>query len=91
MALVVRPDSPIKTDRRPGRRQPKQSLARLNYGHQGTVTIPHLAMEEFLQTAGIDIKDIPFRGEPLVMTDLLGGRIDVARSCSAPRRARTCG
>ena len=49
----------------------------LNYGHQGPLTIPHLAMEEFL-TAKIDIKDIPFRGEPLVMTDLLGGRIDVA-------------
>ena len=35
-------------------------------------------MEEFLQAAAIDIKDIPFRREPLVMTDLLGGRIDVA-------------
>jgi tripartite-type tricarboxylate transporter receptor subunit TctC len=77
MALVVRPDSPIKSvadlvaaaKAKPGA---------LNYGHQGNVTIPHLAMEEFLQTAGIDIKDIPFRGEPLVMTDLLGGRIDVA-------------
>jgi tripartite-type tricarboxylate transporter receptor subunit TctC len=77
MALVVRPDSPIKSiadlvaaaKAKPGA---------LNYGHQGNVTIPHLAMEEFLLTAGIDIKDIPFRGEPLVMTDLLGGRIDVA-------------
>jgi tripartite-type tricarboxylate transporter receptor subunit TctC len=35
-------------------------------------------MEEFLNYANIDIKDIPFRGEPLVMTDLIGGRIDVA-------------
>lgn len=77
MALAVRPDSPIKTiadlvaaaKAKPGA---------LNYGHQGAVTIPHLAMEEFLLSAGIDIKDIPFRGEPLVMTDLLGGRIDVA-------------
>jgi len=77
MALVVRNDSPIKSiadlvaaaKAKPGA---------LNYGHQGNVTIPHLAMEEFLLTAGIDIKDIPFRGEPLVMTDLLGGRIDVA-------------
>lgn len=77
MALAVRPDSPIKNiadlvaaaKAKPGA---------LNYGHQGAVTIPHLAMEEFLLAAGIDIKDIPFRGEPLVMTDLLGGRIDVA-------------
>jgi tripartite-type tricarboxylate transporter receptor subunit TctC len=77
MALGVRPESPIKTvadlvaaaKLKPGA---------LNYGHQGVVTIPHLAMEEFLQAAAIDIKDIPFRREPLVMTDLLGGRIDVA-------------
>ena len=77
MALAVRPDSPIKiiadlvaaAKSKPGA---------LNYGHQGAFTIPHLSMEEFLLTAGIDIKDIPFRGEPLVMTDLLGGRIDVA-------------
>jgi tripartite-type tricarboxylate transporter receptor subunit TctC len=77
MALAVKADSPIKTvadlvaaaKSKPGA---------LNYGHQGIVTIPHLAMEEFLQAAAIDIKDVPFRGEPLVMTDLLGGRLDVA-------------
>jgi len=77
MALAVRPDSPLKTvadlvaaaKARPGA---------LNYGHQGPLTIPHLAMEEFLLAASIDIKDIPFRGDPLVMTDLLGGRLDVA-------------
>jgi len=77
MALAVRPDSPIKTvgdlvtmaKQRPGA---------LNYGHQGPLTIPHLAMEEFLQVAGISIADIPFRGEPLVITDLIGGQIHVA-------------
>ena len=77
MALAVLPGSPIKNiadlvaaaKARPGA---------LNYGHQGVLTIPHLAMEEFLQAAKINIKDIPFRGEPLVMTDLLGGRLDVA-------------
>ena len=63
MALAVRTDSPIKTvgdlvamaKQRPGA---------LNYGHQGPLTIPHLAMEEFLQTASITMTDIPFRGEP---------------------------
>ena len=77
MALAVRPNSPIKTlgdlvamaKQRPGA---------LNYGHQGPLTIPHLAMEEFLQAAGIAIADIPFRGEPLVLTDLIGGQINVA-------------
>ena len=88
MALAVQPDSPIKNvadlvalaKTRPGA---------LNYGHQGPLTIPHLAMEEFLLAAKIDIKDIPFRGEPLVLTDLLGGRLDVASIVLGSASART--
>jgi len=77
MALAVPQDSPIKTvgDLVAAA---KQKPGALNYGHQGILTIPHLAMEEFLQNAKIDIKGVPFRGEPLVMTDLIGGRLDVA-------------
>lgn len=77
MALAVRPDSPIKTVADLVAAA-KQKPGALNYGHQGPLSIPHLAMAEFLYTAGIDIMDIPFRGEPLVVTDLLGGRLDVA-------------
>lgn len=77
MALAVRPDSPIK-NAADLVKAAKEKPGALNYGHQGPLTIPHLAMEEFLNYANIDIKDIPFRGEPLVMTDLIGGRIDVA-------------
>jgi tripartite-type tricarboxylate transporter receptor subunit TctC len=76
MGLVVRPDSPIKTiadlvaaaKQRPGQ---------LNYGHPGVLTIPQLAMEELQQTAGVDIKDIPFRTGPQSLTELLAGRLDV--------------
>jgi tripartite-type tricarboxylate transporter receptor subunit TctC len=77
MALAVAPDSPIKNVADLVAAA-KQKPGALNYGHQGILTIPHLAMEEFLQNAQIDIKDIPFRGEPLVLTDLMGGRLDVA-------------
>ena len=77
MALAAAQGSPIKTVADLVAAA-KQKPGALNYGHQGVLTIPPLAMEEFLQTAQIDIKDIPFRGEPLVMTDLLGGRLDVA-------------
>jgi tripartite-type tricarboxylate transporter receptor subunit TctC len=51
---------------------------KLNYGHQGAGSIPHLSMEEFLDTAKLDIKGIPSRGDPAVVTDMLGGSIDVA-------------
>ncbi len=77
MVIAVREDSPLRTlknligaaSENPGG---------VTYGHQGRGTIPHLAMEQFLQTAGLKIRDIPYRGDPLVVTDLLGGQIDVA-------------
>ncbi len=76
MALAVGPESPIKTvgDLVAAARQKPGAL---NYGHPGLMTIPHLAMEEFLQAAGIEIKDIPFRSGAQTVTELLGGRIDV--------------
>jgi tripartite-type tricarboxylate transporter receptor subunit TctC len=55
----------------------KQRPGQLNYGHPGVLTIPQLAMEELQQTAGVEIKDIPFRSGPQSMTELLGGRLDV--------------
>ena len=76
MGLVVRPDSPIKTIADLVAAA-KQKPGQLNYGHPGVSTIPQLAMEEFQQTAGIEIKDIPFRSGPQSMTELLGGRLDV--------------
>ncbi len=77
MALAVRQESPIKSVADLVRAA-KEKPGALNYGHQGPMTIPHLAMEEFLGFAKININGVPFRGEPAVMTDLLGGRIDVA-------------
>jgi tripartite-type tricarboxylate transporter receptor subunit TctC len=76
MGLAVRPDSPIKTvgDLVAAA---KQKPGALNYGHPGIMTIPHLAVEEFLQAAAIDIKDIPFRGGPQTVAELLAGRIDM--------------
>jgi tripartite-type tricarboxylate transporter receptor subunit TctC len=77
MVIAVRPDSPFKTLAnlvQAARAQPGM----LNYGHQGTGSIPNLSMEEFLDTAKLDIKGLPGRGDPAVVTDLLGGSIDVA-------------
>jgi tripartite-type tricarboxylate transporter receptor subunit TctC len=76
MALAVRPDQRLKSvaDLVAAARSKPGAL---NYGHQGPLSIPHLAMEELLLTANIDITSVPFRGDPLVITELLGGRIDV--------------
>ncbi len=77
MVIAVRPDSPFKTLAdlvTAARAQP----GKLNYGHQGAGSIPNLSMEEFLEAAKLDVKGIPGRGDPAVVTDLLGGSIDVA-------------
>jgi tripartite-type tricarboxylate transporter receptor subunit TctC len=76
MGLAVRPDSPIR-DVKDLVAAARQKPGVLNYGHPGVLTIPHLAVEELLQAANIDIKDIPFRGGPQSIAELLGGRIDV--------------
>jgi tripartite-type tricarboxylate transporter receptor subunit TctC len=77
MVLAVPADSPFKS-LADLVSEAKQRPGRLNYGHQGTSSIPHMAMEQFLQTAGINITGVPFRGEPLLVTELIAGRLDVA-------------
>lgn len=77
MVIAVRDESPFKTlkdliD------TTKKVPGSVTYGHQGRGTIPHLAMEQFLQSSGLKIRDIPYRGDPPVVTDLLGGQIDMA-------------
>ena len=76
MGLAVRPDSPIKSigDLVAAA---KQKPGALSYGHTGVMTIPHLAMEEFIQAAAIDIREIPFRGGPQTIAELIAGRIDI--------------
>src|SRR5262245_55684218 len=77
MVIAVRPDSPFRTLAdlvAAARAQP----GKLTYGHQGAGSIPTLSMEEFLEAAKLDIKGIPGRGDPAVVTDLLGGSIDAA-------------
>ena len=77
MGLLVRDNSPIK-DLKDLSSQAGAHPGALNYGHQGLSTIPQLAMEEFLSAAKVQMNGVPYRGDPEVLTDLLGGRIDVA-------------
>jgi tripartite-type tricarboxylate transporter receptor subunit TctC len=45
------------------------------YGSAGVGTQTHLAAENFLYTAGIDLLHIPYKGEAPAVTDLVGGQI----------------
>jgi tripartite-type tricarboxylate transporter receptor subunit TctC len=51
---------------------------KLTFGHSGIGTTQHLAGELFKSMARVDIQDVPYRGPPQIMNDLLGGRITMS-------------
>ena len=53
----------------------KANPGKLEYGHTGTGTTPHLAIEEFSQKAGIELNPVPFKGSAEIMQSILGGHI----------------
>lgn len=77
MALVTLPDSPFDSIADVVAAA-KENPGSIEYGHQGVASIPHLAMVEFTETADVDILDVAYAGEPQVLLDLEGGRIDLA-------------
>ncbi len=69
----------------------KGAAGSVTYGHQGRGTIPHLAMEQFLQSSGLKIRGIPYRGDPPVVTDLASAdRLMSPRWSSASPTIRSC-
>jgi tripartite-type tricarboxylate transporter receptor subunit TctC len=55
----------------------KANPGRLNFGSGGVGTTHHMAGELFKMMTGIDMIHVPYRGTPLAMSDLIGGRIQV--------------
>ncbi|MGG5820239.1 tripartite tricarboxylate transporter substrate binding protein [Falsiroseomonas sp. HW251] len=76
MALVVKPDSPIRNLRDLQARAQAQP-GRLTYGTLGVTSIPHLAMVQWLQAARVEIEHVPFNADAPVMTEVLAGRLDI--------------
>jgi tripartite-type tricarboxylate transporter receptor subunit TctC len=46
-------------------------------GHTGNGTVGHLAGEVFARQAGIKVLIVPYKGAAQVVTDILGGQVDV--------------
>jgi tripartite-type tricarboxylate transporter receptor subunit TctC len=57
---------------------------RISYGSAGAGTTQHLAGELFKSMAHVDIQHVPYRGAAPVITDLLGGRIQIFFGNIAP-------
>lgn len=56
----------------------KSKQSQLNYGSVGNGTSLHLAMEMFKDKAGATAVHVPYRGTGPLVSDLLGGQIDMA-------------
>jgi tripartite-type tricarboxylate transporter receptor subunit TctC len=50
---------------------------KINMASLGTGSPPHLYGELFKSMAGVDLLHVPYRGQPQVLTDLLGGQVQV--------------
>ena len=75
-ALVVHPSVPAKTVQE-FITYAKANPGKLSYGSAGSGSAPHLATELLKQRAGIDIVHVPYKGGGPMVTDLLGGQIQV--------------
>lgn len=58
----------------------KANPGKLEYGHTGTGTTPHLAIEDFSQKAGIELNPIAYKGASEIVQSILGGHIRMASS-----------
>jgi tripartite-type tricarboxylate transporter receptor subunit TctC len=50
----------------------------LNYGHAGIGSQTHLAAENFLNAAGIEVQHVPYKGEGPAVADLVAGQTTFA-------------
>jgi tripartite-type tricarboxylate transporter receptor subunit TctC len=76
LVCVVRTDSPIK-DFRSLIAYSQSHPGAVNYGSAGSGTISHLSLEMLKSKFGLNATHVPYKSSAAVMTDLLGGRIQI--------------
>ncbi|MCE2947766.1 MAG: tripartite tricarboxylate transporter substrate binding protein [bacterium] len=62
----------------------KSGPGKVNYGSGGNGSSSHLAMEMFKSMAGVDIQHIPYKGTGPLITDLLGGQVNLTIASIVP-------
>lgn len=80
--LVVRADSPYKSVK-DILAAAKASPGKLTYASNGIGTSAHLSGELLKHLAKVDLVHVPYRGAGPVITDLLGGQVDIYFSTAA--------
>lgn len=56
----------------------KKNPGKYSYGSSGNGSSQHIAGEMFKLAAGVDIQHVPYKGSSAIISDLLGGHIDLA-------------
>lgn len=81
--LLVHPSVPVKSVKDLIALD-KAAPGKLNYSSAGSGTPNHMAMELFKITTGVNFTHVPYKGAPLAVTDLLGGRVSVTMNSIGP-------
>lgn len=83
LVLTVNPASPFKTVKELIA-YARSNPGKLSYGSGGSGATGHLAMELLKSVTGTDIVHIPYKGTGPVITDLIGGQIQMTIGSAAP-------
>ena len=75
--LVINPKHPFKKESEL-KAYLKANPGKINFGSAGSGASHHLAGELYKRSAGVDMVHIPYKGIGPMMTDLLGGTVDMA-------------
>ena len=74
--LVVKPETPIRSIAELIAKA-KAAPGTLSYSHSGYGGGTHLAGELFAMQAGVQLRQVPYRGSAPAMADLLGGHVEM--------------
>ena len=77
MVIVTRPDFPAGTMAELIALA-RQSPGRLGYATSGIGTVLHLTMEIVRERADIDVAHVPYKGGAQIVSDVIGGHVDLA-------------
>jgi len=64
--------------------QAKAAPGKLSYGSNGNGTVQHLIGTQFNNQTGVDILHVPYKGSGPLVTDLLGGQVDLSFDTITP-------
>ncbi len=77
LMVTAKPDFPAKTFAELIA-YAKENPGKVNVGHPGNGTLGHITSELIQQATGVKMTNVPYRGTAPLMTDLLGGQVDIA-------------